>query len=299
MLKLPQLCGGFEMASITCTLSMQQIMELKKNCAFGELKSTPPYALFRIRMENCNITAYESGKVVFQGENPLQYCAPYHHEKKVQEISASFPQAGSDEVGTGDYFGPVCVCACMVAPLDLDFLKPFQIQDSKQLKDAYIKEIAPLLQARLPHSLLILNNRLYNQIHPTNNMVAIKSKLHNQAFVHLAKKLGKLPDLCVIDQFVQGSSYYRYIKDEAVIVDSLHFETKAENKYLAVACGAIIARYAFLKAFEKMCETYDFAFLKGAGSKVDENIRQFVKRFSIAELNNVAKIHFKNSEKAL
>ena len=31
-----------------------------------------------------------------------------------------------------------------------------------------------------------------------------------------------------------------------------------------------------MKAFDAMCEQYDFTFLKGAGSKVDQNIREFV-----------------------
>ena len=50
---------------------------------------------------------------------------------------------------------------------------------------------------------------------------------------------------------------------------TIHFETKAENKYLSVAAGSIIARYAFLQAFDAMCQHYEFPFVKGAGSKVD------------------------------
>ena len=36
--------------------------------------------------------------------------------------TSQYPQAGSDEVGTGDYFGPVCVCASYVTKDDVDFL---------------------------------------------------------------------------------------------------------------------------------------------------------------------------------
>lgn len=78
-------------------------------------------------------------------------------------------------------------------------------------------------------------------------MVAIKSRLHNQAYVHLRRKLGSLPSLCIIDQFVQAKSYYRYLHDVEEVVHTIHFETKAENKYLSVAAGSIIARYAFYR----------------------------------------------------
>lgn len=79
---------------------------------------------------------------------------------------------------------------------------------------------------------------------------------------------------------------------------TIHFETKAENKYLSVAAGSIIARYAFLQAFDAMCQHYEFPFVKGAGSKVDQAIRAFVKQYGKAELANVGKLHFANTKKA-
>lgn len=46
-----------------------------------------------------------------------------------------FPQAGSDEVGTGDYFGPVVVSAVIVSKENEDVLRNLKIQDSKQIND--------------------------------------------------------------------------------------------------------------------------------------------------------------------
>ena len=90
-----------------------------------------------------------------------------------------------------------------------------------------------------------------------------------------------------------------YLKDEEEVFDGLTFETKAEDRYLAVACGAIIARYAFLKVLEEMGDTYQFTFPKGAGPLVDKKAHEFVLIHGTEALNDVAKVHFKNTQRVL
>lgn len=292
------------MSTVTIQATQSQMRSIKERYPKAEVRKTPPYAQYQIKLSDCMITAYTSGKVVFQGDgadfhaqgySALQAKSKQAHIAKHDDV---YPQCGSDEVGTGDYFGPITVCAVRVLPEDIAFLKELGIQDSKMVKDDRIRELAPMLMERLAHSLLILNNATYNHVHPTNNMVGIKCKMHNQAFVHLRKKISSWPEFIIIDQFVQGSSYYRYVANEKEIVKGIHFETKAENKYLSVACGSIIARFAFLKAFDAMCVDYDFSFLKGASSKVDENIKEFVRIHGKDALYKVAKLHFANTKKA-
>lgn len=298
------------MSTHTITMNKTDILQLKARFPKAEIRKTPPYAIYQIRLSDCVITAYESGKVVFQGNGAEFYATAYEQANdtnttkkkttpKVALTMERFPQAGSDEVGTGDYFGPVTVAAAYVSVEQEAALRELGIQDSKALNDKRIRVLGPILTEMLTHSLLVLDNDTYNRIHPDNNMVAIKSKLHNQAYVHLRRKLGTLPDFCIIDQFVQKTSYYRYLKQEHDVVQGIHFETKAENKYLAVAAASVIARYAFLLAFDAMSEKYQFDFLKGAGYKVDQNIRDFVKKYPETELAHVAKLHFANTEKAL
>lgn len=289
----------------TCTIQSDRtsLLTIRKKLAYAEERKTPPYALYQVKTSDCVITAYESGKIVLQGKGAEELAALLFPETKKAIPSTTntgtYPQAGSDEVGTGDYFGPVTVCAAYVSSEDVAYLRSLGIQDSKAIQDDTIRKIAPELIKRLPHSLLILDNATYNRIHASNNMVAIKTRMHNQAYVHLKNKLGKLPDLCIVDQFVQKSSYYRYLQNEKAVIPNLHFETKAENKYLSVASASVIARYAFLQSFDAMCKAYDFPFVKGAGAKVDEAIRQFVSLHGSDALGNVAKLHFANTKKAL
>lgn len=286
------------MNTITLTLAQKQIDQLFETYQDKAVK-TPAYAQYQLKLDGCTITAYTSKKVVFQGKEAEEMAALFTATptKKTVKKNNVFPQAGSDEVGTGDYFGPVCVCAAYVDEAHASLMNELGIQDSKQLTDEQIIQIAPKLMAELPYSLLILDNYKYNQVHQTNNLNCIKARLHNQAYLHLRKKIGTLPTCSVIDQFTPEASYYRYLKDEREIVRGLTFETKAENKYPAVACGSIIARFAFLKAMDTLSEHYQFQLPKGAGPATEPLIQQFYDLHGEQGLMNAAKVHFKNTEK--
>lgn len=280
--------------TVTKILSDKQIEDLFNYFDDIEVCNTPPYAKYQIKIKGCTITAYNSRKVVFQGNQ-----IPFNLDDN--NISNNhnnlFPQLGSDEVGTGDYFGPVVVVSCIVEENNLTLLKKLKIQDSKQIKDDEILKIAPILMENLTYSKLIVDDKKYNQIHQTNNMNAIKAKLHNQALFLSKNKYSNNIKQIIVDQFTPEKSYYKYLINEKNIVDKITFETKAENKYLSVACASIIARYIFLKTFEKMCETYQFEFIKGAGDLVDIAGKKFIQKYGINELENVAKLHFKNTKK--
>lgn len=273
---------------------------MKKRYAQGKERPAPPYAYWQIALSDCVITAYESGKVVFQGKEAQWYAADYTSPAPANKVENDtlFPQWGSDEVGTGDYFGPICVCAAAVDEANSIWLKKQGIQDSKAMKDETIRSLGKALQERIPHSLLILDNATYNRVHQTHNMVDIKCRLHNQAYVHLTHRQTTTPKQIIVDQFVAEKSYYRYLAKEKEVIRNIHFETKAENRYIAVACASVIARYAFLVAFDAMCEKYQFDFCKGASARVDENICDFLLQHPKSELTNVAKIHFANTKKA-
>lgn len=280
-------------------LNPKQEEKLYNTFKENEVKA-PQYAKWALKCENCSITCYESGKTVFQGKEAYVYASPFMDEKEVKKEESIhtdiFPQAGSDEVGTGDYFGPVVVCGCIVTKETNELLKQLGVRDSKQLKDEDILDIGPTILEKIPHSILIVNNEKYNEVHQSNNLNEIKAKLHNQVYVHLRRKYG-LPDFKIIDQFTPEKTYYRYLMYEDTVISKIHFETKAEDKYPAVGAASVLARYTFLKEWEKMEKKYNMTFPKGSGSKVDAFAREFVSEYGKDELNKVAKLHFKNTEK--
>ena len=272
----------------TLTLTPTQIDTLHHQMQAYPLRQID-HAHFQAKLDHGTITAYKSGKVDFAGDDALLYAQQFE--------KAEISQAGSDEVGTGDYFGPVVVCAAYVEEKQLAALKEINIMDSKQISDAQIKVIAPKIMKLLTYSVLILDNEKYNEVHKKLNMNAIKAQLHQKAYQHLREKLGgKLPDLVIVDEFTPASNYYKYLNDDYGI-NHITFETKAEDKYISVACAAIIARYTFLQALTQLSEHYEINFPKGAGAQVDQFGIRFVNKYSLKELNRVAKVHFKNTQR--
>ncbi len=287
------------MANTTITLCLQADQEQHLFHTFQSKQTkAPPYAKWQLKCENCVITCYNSGKTVFQGKDAEVYASAFQQAKptSTQTTSPAYPQAGSDEVGTGDYFGPVCVAATIVDEEGKQKLLQLGVRDSKKLSDEDIRRIAPSILQSIPYSQLILSAEKYNVVHETNNMNQIKAKLHNQAYVNLDKKYG-LPAFKIVDQFTPETSYYRYLKSESNVVRGIHFETKAEDKYLAVGAASILARYAFLTCWDEMETKYGMHLEKGAGSAVDRCAREFVKKFGRDELQHIAKMHFKNTER--
>ncbi len=284
------LCYNFAMSTISIKLTNEQRLKLYE--AFGDTEvKAPPYAEWQIRPENCVITSYTSGKVVFQGTDAEIYAAAFQKTKSI-----ILPQGGSDEVGTGDYFGPVCVTAAIVTETTLDEITRLGVKDSKAVTDSDIRKIAPRLAELLPHSTLIVSPAKYNAVHKSNNMNAIKAKLHNQAYINLSKKT-ELPAFCMVDQFAEKPIYYNYLRNEPVVIRTLKFETKAENKYPAVGAASILARYAFLEYMDRMSEAYKITFAKGSGAPADQCAKEFVRLYGKEKLGEVAKLHFKNTEK--
>ena len=284
-------------------------------------EKTPPYSVFQAQeMDGTVITLYESGKIMFQGisadiEANLWIDMEKHFNNRIIDITTgkdknktdnkkedikpviNKPAIGSDEVGTGDYFGPIVVTASFVSKEDQQFLIDLGVKDSKKLTDEKIIEIAPKIIEKIPHSTLIFDNESYNKYHTDDiNMNKIKAILHNKVLLNLIKKEYPYEDI-IIDQFVNPKKYYEYIKDAKEIVKNITFFTKAEDKFLCVAASSIISRYVFLKKMDEISKEVGVTLPKGASDKVDEVAQSLVDKYGFDILNKIAKLNFKNTDK--
>lgn len=204
---------------------------------------------------------------------------------------------GSDEVGTGDYFGPIVVCACYVTKENIPFLEELGVKDSKKLTDEKILEVVPKFIKKIPYECMILSNKEYNEKYTENmNMNKIKAVLHNKVLMKMTNKFKA--DYVVVDQFAQPYVYYNYLKDTNY-VKNITFMTKAEDKCLSVACASLISRYVFLKEFDKLGNSIGMFLIKGASDKVDDMGKKIVEKYGQNKLKEVAKLNFKNTEKIL
>lgn len=304
---------------MTITIKISENTKQKMIEYFEDKKriKTPPYAIFQADEADTVVTLYESGKVVFQGRsadidasmwkemeqhlNPNKIIKITNSEEKKKKEKESFnPKVyfsntiGSDEVGTGDYFGPIVVCATYVKKEDIPFLEELGVKDSKKLTDDKILEIVPKLIKKIPYECIILSNKEYNEKYSIDmNMNKVKAILHNKV---LTKMLKYDYDYIVVDQFAQPYVYYNYLKDTKA-VRNITFLTKAEDKCLSVACASLISRYVFLKEFDKLGNSIDTFLIKGANDKVDELGIKIVNKYGFDKLKDIAKLNFKNTER--
>lgn len=206
-----------------------------------------------------------------------------------------YPQIGSDEVGTGDFFGPVCVCSAYVTIDQLDRISDLRITDSKKMEDSYILSVGPALIHEFDYSQLSLPNEKYNQIHDEINMNAIKAKMHNRCDWNL---LNKHPGAFVYqDQFAEAGLYYHYLQGEKDVVRNICFHTKGESLFPSVALASVIARYSFLRKMQELSDKYQMPIPFGAGEDVDKFVPLFIKKYGKEELDKIVKKNFANYKK--
>ena len=278
---------------------------------------TPPYAIFQAVECDTVITLYESGKIMFQGisadidanlwidmekhvNNRIIDITSNEKKKDKEEPKVFFNEntIGSDEVGTGDYFGPIVVSAAFVSKENFAFLTDLGVRDSKKLNDDKIKKIAPELMKKIPYVTIILDNQSYNNHYSEDvNMNKIKAILHNKALVSLIKKDTYNYDKIVVDQFVYPKKYYEHIAIAPEKVKNITFTTKAEDKCLSVAVASIISRYVFLAKMEELSNDVNTHLPKGAGTLVDEVGANLAKKNGVEILEKIAKLNFKNTDK--
>ena len=268
-----------------------------------------PYVVFQAEDEDTVITMYTSGKVMFQGVSADVDATMWKEidgqksteEKKVDNNKYhNCSSIGSDEVGTGDYFGPIVVTASFVKKEDVTFLEELGIRDSKKISDETILKIAPQIAKRIKYKSIILNNSEYNEkYHKDNNMNKIKAILHNKVLYQLVQETTEPYDYIIVDEFAREARYYEYVKDSTQIQRVITFMTKAEDKNLAVACSSIISRYLFLKEFDKLSDSLHIPLPKGAGPQVDTIGQEIIEKYGKDKLNEVAKLNFINTERIL
>lgn len=309
---------------MTITLKVSDKTKQEMNEFFNDLKrpTTPAYAVFQADDADTVVTLYESGKAVFQGKdadlssqfwierekyyNPTKTpIVTNSDDKKKEEKKKDIvdPKVyysstiGSDEVGTGDYFGPIVVTASFVSKENINFLEELGVKDSKKMTDEKILEVVPKFINKIPYECIILSNKDYNEKYNKGyNMNKLKAILHNKVLGKLKQRITNY-DYIVVDQFAEKYVYFSYLKESGNVVKDITFMTKGESKCLSVAASSLISRYVFLKEFANIQKEVNMLIPKGASTSVDDVAIKIIKNFGFDKLNHIAKLNFKNTDK--
>lgn len=273
-----------------------------------------PYEYFVTRTNGVEIHAYKNRKeiytIVFSGDKKAIEEAEFFSDKititetdNTQKKDKKYfenwddlsAQIGSDEVGVGDFFGPLIVVSSYVDENDIEFLEALKINDSKKMTDDYILEIGSKLKRKIKNYVMMLSaNKLSELVENHFNIHKIMAKCHNYAQEGLKKKYDLSDDLIVyIDQFENEDNYKRLVGDE-LIANPLYFRTKGETYYPSVAVSSVIARYTFLLEWKKIEDKFKTKIPKGASASVDTVYHILKKRFPEEVLNRYVKRYFRN-----
>ena len=141
------------MAYYTISVSKENLIHLHQIYANHQVPTENEHLLFQAHHKGTDILAYKTGKILLRGDDVSDEIITIKNGLGLQDYEA----VGSDEVGTGDVFGPIVVCSVLVKLEDINFLEKLNVRDSKNINDRQIVKIAPLLAKRLIHSLLIVN----------------------------------------------------------------------------------------------------------------------------------------------
>lgn len=279
---------------------------------------TPPYAVFQADTGDTIVTLYESGKAMFQGvsadieagmwesirkdKDNIDYFMDTKDTKVKKDIEVEIPSdiasVGSDEVGTGDYYGPIVVTASFVSKDNIPFLTEFGVRDSKKLSDEQILKIVPKIIKKIPYKTIMLSNKEYNDNYGKDmNMNKIKAVLHNKVLTEMVKDNDY--DYIVVDQFEPEKSYYNHLSDVPNPLKGITFITKAEDKCLSVAVSSLISRYIFIKEMDKLGDKYGIFLPKGANYYVEDVGIKLVNKYGEKILHDIAKLNFSNTDRIL
>ena len=293
--------------NVTLTVDINQLTLMRDYYQPYFVNAEGEYVDFQAKINDIVITAYlskkQTRKVTFYGEDAIKeariWKPDYEPQEKKESIKESWmffeDQIGSDEVGVGDFLGPMIVVAAFVSKYDIKKLREYGIHDSKKMTDKQILEIGPTLVKEFHFSKLTLPNEKYNEmLDKGENLNSMKAKMHNRALLNMHKQYLDVLNIFV-DQFVQESTYYKYLNDanEEQVKDII-FKTKGESYFPCVALASVIARYSYLKEMEKLSEQYGMTFPFGAGKRVTEFAKEFFNKFGEKELYKVAKKNFAN-----
>ena len=267
-----------------------------------------PNQFFLARKPGVVVNVYKTGKIVFGGKDQaeieeikkfLESIGPEEVEKDSKDyppLSLTGQRIGTDEVGKGDYFGPLLIAGVLIDDVIEKELKNLGVKDSKSLSETTIRNLAHEIRSLLEskrYEILWISPIKYNLLHKKlGNVNKILGWAHSRVIENLLGN-GIKCDLAISDQFGDPGYIKNALMEKGRKIELIQV-LKAERD-IAVATASILARDKFLWKMTDLSETYSLEFPRGAGEKVDSVGREFVKLYGINALQNVAKIHFSNT----
>jgi ribonuclease HIII len=293
------------MQSYIKVLNNYELAQIIKTLKSYRLPNPSTNLKYFFKVGKITISIFNTNRMVIQGQNASAYGNELLLGAKANNPKPLSPNyIGCDEVGVGDYFGGLVTCAVYLKQVNEQQLINLGVKDSKNLTDARMRNMYPTLIKLVDYECLVYEPVQYNQlIAQFHNTHAIKTCMHDKTIKRLIKDYNIPTDTSIVmDQYADKETYYKYFKLLNISNPTLisHFETKAENKYLAVAAASIIARVNFLNHINDLSKKVGFQLLLGASNpKIIDQARTIYVSGGKVKLKQFAKIDFRTTEKII
>lgn len=290
-----------------------EVQELIEQAGGEREDPSQKYITAAYKLNGAKISIFTSGKILFQGQ-PSDRLAKLH--RKIEELiqavftadsaeneseTASESQTGAgligvDESGKGDYFGPLVIAGVYVdSELERE-LRQLGITDSKRLRDNRIDEMALQIQRKCYYSIVTIGNTKYNQLYESfGNLNRMLAWGHARVIENMLEKVDC--SFALSDQFGKKELIEQALLENGRRI-TLEQRPRAESN-VAVAAASILARAEFVAQMDELSRQYELELPKGANNHIISSGREFVRKHGQVALREVAKLHFKTTQKIL
>ena len=204
-------------------------------------------------------------------------------------------QIGIDESGKGDYFGPLVIAGVYASPEQEMQLQEIGVRDSKTLTDKRALTLSEHIRRTCPYTVVAIGPERYNSMYASfKNLNRLLAWGHARAIENLLEKVSC--ERVVADQFGDERFLNSALMEKGWSVELIQ-KPRAEEE-TAVAAASIVARAEFLRRLQDLGGKYSLSLPKGASAVIGVG-KTFVRTHGPEALGQVAKLHFRTTQKVL
>jgi ribonuclease HIII len=264
------------------------------------------YARYAFKGRDCNVTAYESGKLVVAGKGTEEFVAMTLEPEITKAPKLGYDEvlhpdwfelhAGLDESGKGDLFGPVIAATVIADKSAIEGWIKAGVKDSKKIAESQIVKLDKMI--RETHGVAVATcfcgMAKYNLLmsRPHANLNRLLAWQHATALTQALSR--KKAPRGLLDQFTKQPLVQRELAKMGTKDFDLQMRTKAEEDPV-VAAASVVARAEFVRQMHALSKAFGGPLQKGAGPLVKEQAAQIIERFGARALGNFAKLHFRTA----
>ncbi len=267
-------------------VQIKQLIEIIKKKGISLTKGNNDYELHRIKTKDIFLVIYHSGSVVYKDSSLINEIFDDLRKKTEKDLEDYDYFIGSDEVGKGEWYGPLVTVAVCLQAQDIPKYKILGFRDSKRLKkDKIFKLFSQIEENIIRKSVILYPQKLSEKWEEFSkegkNYNDILAWTHSRVIFDILDQLDTENNQVrvVIDEFDYlklDSRLNRYKNNPNVKIIQKH---KGESE-IEVAIASVIAKKIFEDIIEEYNKNYKIEIKKTDLKEIPLEILPFIsKRF--------------------